>query len=344
MKKLIYLCGNDGTDTRVSKEIKSLSKKYSILFIGVKSEKPFRHSKIDHKLFLGSHKNFITILLMNLYLLRILFSKQKFDRLHIINEQLYVFFMPILLFFNIHITLDVFDSFFLKHNIDKNKYILLKRLIYGSVDRVIVTDENRFNLLPDFVKPKSIIIPNVPFRSNLYSNPKPKRANKLVIAYFGTLKRDRGSEFIESLLFMKFDITILMAGWIADSFTENLIVKYPDSIKYFGVITQENANKLIYEKSDYLLCIYPANNINNIFASPNKIYDAMHTKTPVIMNSEIMTSKFVEENNLGLIIDSMNSDPAQIYNELNHNRGKYNLTNEMASSHIWENYEEKLYK
>lgn len=344
MEKLIYLCGNDGTDTRVSKEIKSLSKKYSILFIGVKSKKPFRHSEIDHKLFLGSHKNFLTILLINLYLLKILFSKQRFDRLHVVNEQLYVFFMPILLFFKIHITLDVFDSFFLKHNIDKNNYILLKKLIYGTVNRVIVTDENRFNLLPNFAKPKSIIIPNVPFKSILYSQPKPKRADNLIIAYFGTLKRDRGSEFIESLLFMKFDITVLMAGWVADSFTENLIVNYPDSIKYFGVITQENANKLIYEKSDYLLCIYPADNLNNIYASPNKIYDAMHTKTPVIMNSEIMASKFVEENNLGLIISSINSDPEQIYNELNINKGKYNLTNEMASNHIWENYEEKLFK
>ena len=65
MEKLIYLCGNNGTDTRVLKEIKSLQKKYSVLFIGIKDENSLKLENVKTKLFKGSHKNLFTILFMN---------------------------------------------------------------------------------------------------------------------------------------------------------------------------------------------------------------------------------------------------------------------------------------
>ena len=72
-ENLIYLCGNDGTDTRVSKEVFTLSKKYQVIYIGIKSNTPFRHKYLNYKLFKGSHKNIFTLIKMNLYLFYILF-------------------------------------------------------------------------------------------------------------------------------------------------------------------------------------------------------------------------------------------------------------------------------
>lgn len=341
MDKIIYLCGNNGTDTRVSKEIKSLVKKYSVLFIGIKDKNSVKFQNTDTKLFRGSHKNLITILLINIYLFCLLFSNKKFKKIHVVDEQFYFFFIPVLLLYKSHITLDIFDSFFLKKNINGNKLLLIKKIIYGTVNRIIVTDSNRFNLLPSFAKHKTIIIPNVPFKNYFYKSQKPKIKNKLTISYFGTLHKDRGSSFIDGILSKGYDIKILMAGWISDAYTQNLVSKYPDLINNLGLITQQEANKIIYEKAHYILCIYPANNLNNIYASPNKIYDAIQTKTPVIMNSEIIASKFVINNNLGFVFDNCKPDYHLIYSQLI-NR-KYRIDNNLIKKYIWENYEEQLY-
>ena len=72
MKRILYLCGNDGTDTRVSKELRSYNKKNTIYFIGVKGPKPFIHNTIQHKLFSGSHKNIFTIINMNIFISKFL--------------------------------------------------------------------------------------------------------------------------------------------------------------------------------------------------------------------------------------------------------------------------------
>ena len=334
------MCGNNGTDTRVLKEIKSLQKKYSVLFIGIKDENSLKLENVKTKLFKGSHKNLLTILFMNIYLFCLLFSKQKFKKIHVVDEQFYFFFIPVLLFYKSFITLDIFDSFFLKKNIENNKWIIIKKIIYGTVNRVIVTDSNRFNLLPSFAKSKTIVIPNVPFKSPFFNSAKPENEEKLTISYFGTLHKDRGSSFIEGILSKKYDVKFLMAGWIADSYTQNLISKYPDSIDYLGLISQDEANKIIYEKAHYLLCIYPANNLNNIYASPNKIYDAIQTKTPVIMNSEIIVSEFVINNNLGFVFENEKPNYDDIYNQLL--KKKFYIDNDLSKEYIWENYEKLL--
>ena len=116
MEKIIYLCGNDGTDTRISKELIAFSKNYSVYFIGVKGARPFVHKNIEHKLFSGSHKNIFTIFKMNIYILILFLRKFKFNKAHIVDEQFYFFFIPLLSILRIHKTLDIFDSIFLIKN------------------------------------------------------------------------------------------------------------------------------------------------------------------------------------------------------------------------------------
>ena len=342
MTKIIYLCGNDGTDTRVSKELSSYSKKNTIYFIGVKGPKPFIHNTVQHKLFFGSHKNIFTIISMNIFILILYFRKFKFDKVHVVDEQFYFFFIPLLSFLRIHITLDVFDSIFLKKNYPNNKAYLLKKYIYGSADKIIVTDKNRFKMLPDFSKEKAIIIPNVPFKNIKFQKIKPTMPGKLTIAYFGTLLKNRGSEFVEKIIQTDKSIKFLLAGWIGDDYTKNLISKYSQSIKYYGVITQDEANELLFNESNFILCIYPFNNLNNIYASPNKIYDAILTKTPVIMNSEIKVSNFIQKFNLGYIFNFSNLNFQTISEDLINKKDSYSLNNSISNDYCWEKYEPLL--
>ncbi|MDB4665622.1 hypothetical protein OAE81_00355 [bacterium] len=342
MKKMIYLCGNDGTDARVVKELRSYSKKYSVFFIGVKGPEPFIHDRIQHKLFPGSHKNIFTILKMNLLLLSFFLKRCKYERVHIVDEQFYFFFIPVLFLTQINKTLDIFDSIFLKKDFAFNKAYLLKKYIYGSVDKIIVTDENRLEMLPDFAKKKAIIIPNVPFRNAQFDKEKPYRKGALTIAYFGTLLRNRGSEFMEEIIRADKKIKFLLAGWVGDNYTKELISKHVGSIEYFGTISQDQANDLLFNRSDYILCIYPFNNLNNINASPNKIYDSILTKTPVIMNSEIKVSNLVRKLNIGYLFSFSNFEIMKLIGDLNNNKNNYRISNSLSRNYEWENYEEIL--
>lgn len=40
-KKILYLCINDGSDMRINKEIRTLNKRYDVVFLGVGTKKVY---------------------------------------------------------------------------------------------------------------------------------------------------------------------------------------------------------------------------------------------------------------------------------------------------------------
>ena len=341
-EKLLYIVGNDGSDTRVVKEVKTLSLKYDIYFIGInkKISNNYVIDNIKESFFVaGSHKSLFTIIKLNLKVLKLL-KTNIFSKVHIIDEQFFVFFIFIL--FRQNVTLDLFDSYFLKLSKPNEDLLFFKNLIYYLPQKIIVTDENRYDLMPEFVKKKLLIIPNVPFYKDYKNKDYSIRdSNFLIICYFGSLHKDRGSDFLINMLNQNTDIKVLAAGWINDKLSNELIKH--ERVKYLGVLKQQEANTVLNSDGDYLLSIYPANNTNNINASPNKLYDSIQTKTPLIINRNIKVSKFVSTNNTGYIIDDMsNIDYKILKKELILNLKKYKFSNNLSQKYCWENYEQKL--
>lgn len=330
---ILFICANDGSDTRVVKEIATLNKRYKIFYlgIGVKSNTSFSLEEVEEYLLIpGSHKSIKTLIVLCWNLIKILF-KYKFKKIHVVDEQLYFFLFPFLI--KQKVILDIFDSYFLKLNFPKNKLYLLKMIIYGFPYKLIVTDENRYDLLPNFAKKKTIIIPNMP---NFYNYEKKKITNKfLTICYFGSLNKERGTVFLENLLVHDNDIQIIAAGWITDEYTK-LFIKN-SRVKYLGVRKQREINTILANEGDYLLSIYPVNNTNNIYASPNKIFDAIQTYTPVIINREIIVSNFVVENNVGYVLENIeNLDYNKLIFDLKKMKNTYNFSQNLVKKYSWE--------
>jgi len=337
---LLYISSNDGTDTRIVKEIKSLCEDFNIIFVGISttSENFIKDYCDEYYVIPGKRKNPITILRQFLLVLYLLLFR-KINSVHIINEQLMIFFYP-LLFFK-YTVLDLFDSIFFKKNLIGNKGNLLKRIIYAPVDKIIVTDHNRLSLMPDFLKNKCVVIPNYP--NKILVNKRKIRSNKLTILYTGWLGFNRGSEIIEGLLKTGLPLHIISAGWFSDSKTEELVKKFPQYIEYKGVLPQSTVLDICSEKADYILCVYSPINQNNINASPNKIYDAIQVKTPIIINSEIKISEFVKNNNLGMVIPSYNvSDFKALYLSLMERREKYSWDSSLSDKYSWEKLSRRL--
>lgn len=338
MTEVLYICGNDGSDTRVLKELRTLSKTFHVDYLGIgKGEGP-KVENVKSFMVQGTHRNILSIIKLNYVLLRLLLANRNYRFAHVVDEQFLIFVLLPLKLFGHTIVLDIFDSMFLKMNKVNEQWLLLKKLLYGPVDRIIVTDDQRLGLLPRRYHAKTRVVPNYPERNKAILGEKPRLKGRIVLGYFGTLAKARGSEFIKKILDKSQDIEVISAGWISDEYTEKLITLESSRISFLGTLSQQNVNEILFTKVDYLVCIYPITNINNIYASPNKIYDAIQTKTQVIINADVKVSKFVEEKGLGVVVNDSIMDYDLILEQLRESR--YQLAELKTEDYLWENYEQ----
>ena len=340
-KVILYVTVNDGSDTRINKEINSLYKHADIYYIGIGKDKSgsfIQDQCKSFKIVKGSHRNIWTIIRYYVLFLKIYFSR-KYDFVHVINEQNYILFLPMLTFHK-NVVLDLFDSMFLKKEvglIGKK----LQRFIYTKCYKIIVTDENRKTLMPELFFSKYEVIPNYPYKYYSEGKTHEKDKNKVSIFYYGSLTDSRGSLMLKNLLkHGEGKIRIVAAGWIGDQSTQEL--SELENVSYIGVVDQKKALS-IAESMDYLLCLYEPSNNNNINASPNKIWDAIQVKTPLIINNEIKVASFVKEQQIGIVIPSFyNVNYLELINLLEENKNKFSFSKSLSDKHVWEGIENKF--
>jgi len=338
-KSILYISTNDGSDMRINKEIKSLSKQYDITFIGIglNDKNAFVKDNCTKFIMLNGDRRKLIMwfkLTLKVYQL-IFFSKSKFNSIHIINEPTLFLIYPV--YFLKHTVLDLFDSMFLKTSKKGIVINLLQKFLYLPINIIIVTDQNRKNILSQNISPNRIqVVENFP---NKFEHKLENKVTKLTIFYNGWMGKGRGTEIIRNLI-SKYDVDIWMAGWFADKETEEL--SKLENVQFLGVLTQTEALKKA-QSASYILCLYEPSNNNNINASPNKIYDAIQVNTPVIINNEVKVASFVKENNLGIIIDNYYKvDLDKLNAELIAKMNTFDFPEILKNKYSWENIEHTL--
>jgi hypothetical protein len=339
---LLFVTSNDGSDMRINKEVKSLSKSSDVIFLGIGEDSNCYVAPFCKKVYLvkGRRNSPLTIIKLVLQFLKVIF-KEKINSIHIINEQLFVFFYPFL--FKKHIVLDLFDSIFLMKDLGGEKLKWLKQILYFPANAILVTDENRLMLFPSSLRYKCFVLPNYPEYYDL--DIKKDVSTELRILYNGWMGSERGTDLIEGLLQLGLPIRIYMAGWFGDDYSHGLIEKYAEQVEYLGVIPQKQALKLAQQKADYILCVYAPTNQNSIYASPNKVYDAIQTATPLIMNAEVKISEWIAHLGIGYVIERYYvNDFKDLYKNLIAAKGTFKFNQSLKESFSWENVEKNLLK
>ena len=338
-RHIVYICNNNGSDTRVRKELETLSSISSLHFIGfVKDEyHPYNPRHLSsYDLIKGKIRSLTSIFSLYKKVRRVL-SEHPRATVHIVNEQLAILLMPLL--FRRHVVVDSFDSMFLRMNMPKNRGLPLKRIAYGPPKAIVITDGNRLSLLPDFAKDKALVIPNAP-RLQDYPD-KSIDSEHLTLCYFGSLAELRGSRFVRELLDVSSNVRCIAAGWILDDYTRNLVTH--ERVRFLGSLPQDQVNRILAEKGDYLVAVYPLSNINNINASPNKIYDSIHTKTPLLITKGVAIAEDVVASNIGLAVDTERRlDFRELYSELLARRGHFSFSDKAIAENSWEAHENTL--
>jgi len=339
---LLFISVNDGSDTRIFKEIKSLGSHFEITFIGVRapnSAPDMLPSTYQNFFITGPRRSPLTIAKLFIRVARL--CPWRFNSVHVINENLALALYPLLVL-NRSWVLDIFDSFFLKSHsrIVSVFKIILQKIIYGSASVILVTDEARLNLLPYWSRAKTQVLPNYPLATYDGLSSRTAYEGPLTIFFSGSIGRDRGIPFLANLLKADPRLQVHAAGWLYDQEGEELM-RHP-RVKYHGVIHQTAAAQ-IAKQSDYILCLYEPNILNNIYASPNKIYDGIQTGIPVIINKEILVSTFVRDEKLGIVLDSYNPpNVVPILEELKAQRNQFTHIAQMKGIYTWEKVESVL--
>lgn len=339
-KEILYLSTNDGTDTRINKEVRVFAQDYSVLFLGVSQEDnaPFALSHCTQVILIKGKRNHPWTFIRQIWVFLHLMLTKRIYSVHVVNEQLMIFFWPFLFFK--HTVLDVFDSIFLKWAIPKDKWVFLKRLVYAPCNRVIVTDENRRNLMPNFLQPRLLVLPNYPAQ---YKGPvtSSNSQDQLTVLFFGWLGMQRGGSIAKGLLEADERVRLIMLGWFSDEACKAL-TKHP-RVDYRGVIPQQQALEIAATEADYILCLYEPLNLNTINASPNKIYDGIQTQTPLLINREVKVASMVENLNIGLVIPSYYpNDFAALAQLMMDNKGSFSFSPSLQNTYTWEKVEQIL--
>jgi hypothetical protein len=335
---LLYISINDGSDTRINKEIKTLAAVFDIYYIGIgrSTEKAFARKYCkSFKTVTGYHKSIGSLIRFYLLFIRTFFSR-RYTSFHVINEQLLLIFYPFLFWQKKKVVLDIFDSIFLRIN---HKMNFLRNLVYSLPTAIIVTDANRKTLMPDGFQPKITVVENYPYR---YTGTvqKSSTVDSLLIFYNGSMSKTRGTELLLHLLTIDKYTHVKMAGWVYDEITRKLS-GHPQ-VEFLGVITQQESMQ-VASQCDYILSLYEPVNENNINASPNKIYDAIQVQTPVIINAEVKIASFVAENKIGYVMQSFyETDYSKIIADLKAFKHTYNFNTDLQHTYTWEAIENKL--
>lgn len=196
----------------------------------------------------------------------------------------------------VHVFFNIHDNFSLRYSVPNWVRIILAKIeaTLGSfADIVLVPDKSRLELLKPWEPDNIIIAPNTPPDPGYYSKTLNK---KLRIFCPGLINWQRGFEILGKLILSRKDIELIICGSGPQK-----VVKYVKSlpgIKYCGYIPQDQSLK-IGASCDLVFAYYDPSYKINIYASPNKLFDALAIGRPILINKETLVAKWVEKEKVG---------------------------------------------
>ena len=134
------------------------------------------------------------------------------------------------------------------------------------------------------------------------------------------------------------------AGWVLDEAAQELI-DHPQ-VDYHGILSQELANELCKEGLASV-GLYEPKNMNNIYASPNKIYDSLCLGEYVFINSETKLASWIGRSNLVKVFNYDDSDGLlrackEVSNQKDNDRTR-RYASRYRKLFLWEKFESVLF-
>lgn len=179
----------------------------------------------------------------------------------------------------------------------------------GLCDCVFIVDPSRYKQIKGARIKKLAILYNSPpdcVEEKLIS--KPKVTSTVTLFYAGVIHRSRGLIDVLKAIRDLNGVKLIVAGSGPDvKIFKNLPRKLKEKVEYIGFIPYQEVIKRTLE-ADILFALYDPNIPNNIYASPNKLFEAMMCAKPIIVNDGTTMANIVRKEKCGFVINYGNAD------------------------------------
>ncbi len=186
---------------------------------------------------------------------------------------------------------------------------LIRRLVafiekYGIkfTDALFLVDESRYEEVKGSqIKKLEYIYNTPPDFVQKYKVEQQSSNHDFRIFYGGLLHKSRGLEYMIEAVKELDNVKLIIAGAGVDSGIIKKAAQQTNKIYYIGYISYEKIIKYTM-KADVLFAFYDPSVPNNKRASPNKLFEAMMCKKPLIVSNDSSMAKIVNDENCGLVI------------------------------------------
>lgn len=322
--KILYLRSYDGhSDSRVEKELFSLSKRHEVTFLGwdrsqtkretLKSEQrindsfiKFFHIAVKAPIGGGFKKIFSPLIKFWFKEWKFIINEyRKYDAIHAcdFDTAFPLLFLP----HHPPIVYDIFDYYVDTHSAPKiiSKIIrIMENCIIRKSSAVIICSESRKAQIYPEQPQKLVVIHNSPsviaFKDE--KNVDGAESELCRVAYIGSLSEDRFLREMADVISKRNDTELHIGGIgpLEGHFKE--ISQTCENIKYYGKMKYQDVLAL-EKRCDILTAIYDPRTPNHKYAAPNKFYESLMLKKPLIMMQNTGMDSFVKEYELGEVID-----------------------------------------
>lgn len=211
-------------------------------------------------------------------------------------------------FSNKKIVYDIFD--FYADNLRNTPQLLkdiirkIDLIILSHIDHIILADDTR-RIQIDKASNRSVSI--------IYNTPEDKlkllkeeittlNDETFRLAYVGQLLTERSLLELFNILQKHTDWELELAGFGSD---EELILKNAKTlpnIHWYGLVSYSEALRINFQ-ADVLLAIYNPAIDNHKLASPNKVFEAMMLKKPIIVAKDTTIDRLISANKTGCVVE-----------------------------------------
>ena len=162
---------------------------------------------------------------------------------------------------------------------------------------------------------KAIYIPNYADRKTFYESCK-RKSKKLRINYIGGPRDPKALELLFRAARRNSAIQVTIHGrWSPPRLAAALAARYPEVI-ITGEYDYDSDSRGLYDQTDILYCAYDPSRLNGKASAPIKLYEAIITKTPVVICQEMEAARLVEEKNIGWVFNF--NEPEALENLIDH--------------------------
>ena len=153
---------------------------------------------------------------------------------------------------------------------------------------------------------KLVFLPNYP-EQKMYAGCQKIPSEKLRIAYIGAVRQfDELKNLFDACKDMS-DVSISVHGaGVAYAALKEVSRQYPN-VAVTGRYHYSESGRL-YADTDLLYVMYPSTSEQYLVSYPVKFYEAIITKTPMIVGTNTVLGEFVMEHDIGFVVDDSNVD------------------------------------